>query len=137
MSEPPSPTTTIGLTASISDRLIKVLPPAFLLLIIINCMFLGVIAWVFDHNAETRNALLTKIVERCLTQRPEPDFAASSLYYLRLGPWSILFLLGIARGSGTPPGCLQHRGRHLLTYCIPRSSNPTLISLYSCITRLR
>ena len=25
-----------------------------------------VIAWVFDHNAEPRNALLTKIVERCL-----------------------------------------------------------------------
>lgn len=31
-----------------------------------NCLFLGVIAWMFDHNAETRNALLTKIVEHCL-----------------------------------------------------------------------
>jgi len=61
-----------GMLASISDRLIKVLPPAFLVLIIINCLFLGVIAWVFDHNAETRNALLTKIVERCLVQQPEP-----------------------------------------------------------------
>jgi hypothetical protein len=49
-----------------------VLPPAFLLLVVLNCLFLGVIAWVFDHNAETRNALLTKIVERCLVQQREP-----------------------------------------------------------------
>lgn len=55
-----------GVLVAISERLIRVLPPAFLLLIILNCLFLGVIAWVFDHNAETRNALLTKIVERCL-----------------------------------------------------------------------
>jgi hypothetical protein len=38
------------------------------LLVVLNCLFLGVIAWVFDHNAATRNALLTKIVERCLVQ---------------------------------------------------------------------
>jgi hypothetical protein len=37
---------------------------------VLNCMFLGVIAWVFDHNAQTRNVLLTKIVERCLDQKP-------------------------------------------------------------------
>ncbi len=70
---PPSqPSTTIGLAASITERLIRVLPPAFLLLIVLNCLFLGVIAWVFDHNAETRNALLTKIVERCLMQQRDP-----------------------------------------------------------------
>jgi hypothetical protein len=51
---------------SISEKLIRVLPPAFIALLVMNCMFIGVIAWVFDHNAETRNALLTKIVERCL-----------------------------------------------------------------------
>ena len=62
----------VGLAASISERLIKVLPPAFLLLVIMNCLFLAVIAWVFDHNAETRNILLTKIVERCLTPQHDP-----------------------------------------------------------------
>jgi hypothetical protein len=51
---------------------VPLLPPAFLLLVVLNCLFLGVIAWVFDHNAETRNALLTKIVERCLVQQREP-----------------------------------------------------------------
>jgi hypothetical protein len=55
-----------GVLVAISERLLRILPPAFVLLIILNCLFLGVIAWVFDHNAETRNALLTKIVERCL-----------------------------------------------------------------------
>lgn len=77
MSEPPNndrphPKTATELAGSISERLIKVLPPAFLLLVVLNCLFLGVIAWVFDHNAETRNALLTKIVERCLVQEREP-----------------------------------------------------------------
>jgi hypothetical protein len=46
--------------------LIRVLPPAFLLLLVMNVMFLGVVAWVVDHNSEARNALLTRIVEKCL-----------------------------------------------------------------------
>jgi hypothetical protein len=50
-----------------------VLPPAFLLLILMNCAFLGVVAWVFNHAAEARNVLLTKIVEQCLLQQhPRP-----------------------------------------------------------------
>jgi hypothetical protein len=50
VSEPPNnhrnnnSRTASGMLMSISDKLIKVLPPAFLLLIIINCLFLGVIA---------------------------------------------------------------------------------------------
>ena len=55
-----------GVVVTISEKLIRVLPPAFIALLVLNCIFIGVIAWVFDHNAETRNALLTKIVERCL-----------------------------------------------------------------------
>ena len=57
---------TNGLLASISERLIRVLPPAFLMLIILNIVFLGVFFWVFDHNVEARTELLTKIVEKCL-----------------------------------------------------------------------
>ena len=41
---------TNGLLASISERLIRVLPPAFLMLIVLNIVFLGVFWWVFDHN---------------------------------------------------------------------------------------
>jgi hypothetical protein len=61
-----------GILVSVSEKLIRVLPPAFIALLVLNIVFVGVIAWVFDHNAETRNALLTKIVERCLLAPPPP-----------------------------------------------------------------
>jgi hypothetical protein len=32
-------------------------------------MFLGVMAWTFDHNADTRNVMLTKIIEQCLLRQ--------------------------------------------------------------------
>ena len=59
-----------GVLVSISERLIRVLPPAFLLLIVMNILFLGAIAWVVDHNAEARNAMLQRIIERCLLAPP-------------------------------------------------------------------
>ena len=55
-----------GLLASISERLIGVLPPAFLMLIVLNIVFLGVFWWVFDHNVSARTELLNRIVEKCL-----------------------------------------------------------------------
>ena len=62
----PLPPTTSGALISLSERLIRVLPPAFLLLIVMNIMFLGVVAWVVDHNLDARNAMLTRIVDRCI-----------------------------------------------------------------------
>lgn len=55
-----------SLLVSVSEKLLRVLPPAFIGLLLVNILFIGVIAWVFDHNAETRNVLLTKIIDRCL-----------------------------------------------------------------------
>jgi hypothetical protein len=69
LSDPPPPHSG-SVLVSISERLIRVLPPAFIALLVLNIVFVGIIAWVFDHNAETRNALLTKIVERCLLPPP-------------------------------------------------------------------
>jgi Na+-transporting NADH:ubiquinone oxidoreductase subunit NqrB len=57
---------TNGLLAGISERLIRVLPPAFLMLIVLNIVFLGVFWWVFDHNVSARTELLNRIVEKCL-----------------------------------------------------------------------
>lgn len=73
MSDTASPPATAGVILSISEKLIRVLPPAFLLLVIINCMFLGVTVWAFDHNSEARNALLTRIIERCLLRDSPKD----------------------------------------------------------------
>jgi hypothetical protein len=68
MPEPPPAPAHGSVLVSISERLIRVLPPAFLLLIVMNCLFLGVITWVFNHAADARNVLLTKIVEQCLLE---------------------------------------------------------------------
>jgi hypothetical protein len=54
---------------SLSDKLIRVLPPAFLLLVILNVVFLGVVGYVFQHNTELRNDMISKIVDTCLQER--------------------------------------------------------------------
>jgi hypothetical protein len=56
-----------GLVDRLSDRLVKALPPAFLLLVLMNIIFLGVASYVFQHNTEVRNTMITKIIEGCLT----------------------------------------------------------------------
>jgi len=58
-----------GFFAGISDKLIRALPPAFLLLCILNGGFLFAILWVVQQNTDQRNVLLTKIVEGCLTEQ--------------------------------------------------------------------
>ena len=55
-----------GLLASVSDKLIRALPPAFLLLVILNIVFMGVAAWTFQHNTEIRNQMLSRIIDNCL-----------------------------------------------------------------------
>jgi hypothetical protein len=62
-------TETHGLVDRISERLVKALPPAFLVLVLLNIGFLAMATWVFSHNSEQRNVLLTRIVESCLTQK--------------------------------------------------------------------
>jgi hypothetical protein len=56
----------VGLLAGVSEKLIRALPPAFLLLVLLNIAFLGSTMWVVQHNADQRNAMLTKIVDSCL-----------------------------------------------------------------------
>jgi len=62
------PTTTHGLIASVSETAMRVLPPAMLLLVILNICFSGALIYLVQSNADYRNQLLTKIVENCLVQ---------------------------------------------------------------------
>jgi len=55
-----------GVLASLGDKLIGVLPPAFLLLLILNLVFMGSVIYVVQHNAEARNIMLSKILDKCL-----------------------------------------------------------------------
>jgi hypothetical protein len=56
----------LGVLASLGDKLIGVLPPAFLLLLILNIVFMGSVIYVVQHNAEARNIMLSKILDKCL-----------------------------------------------------------------------
>jgi hypothetical protein len=62
---------TNGLLAGISERLIRVLPPAFIVLVLLNIGTLGMVVYIFQHYSETRNAMLTKIVDGCLLRQPK------------------------------------------------------------------
>jgi hypothetical protein len=57
-----------GVLASLPDKLIRVLPPAMVLLITLNVIFLGTLLYLVESNAEYRNQILTKIVENCLVR---------------------------------------------------------------------
>jgi hypothetical protein len=58
-----------GLLANVSEKLIRALPPAMLLLVLLNIVFLGVAGWVFQHNTELRNQMITRIIDTCLQQK--------------------------------------------------------------------
>ena len=55
---------------ALGEKLVGVLPPAFLLLLILNAGFLYTILQVVQHNSEQRNVMLTRIIESCLVDKP-------------------------------------------------------------------
>jgi hypothetical protein len=59
-----------GTLASVSEKLIRALPPAFLVLVLLNIGFLGVASYVFQHNTSVRNAMIQRIIESCLEKHP-------------------------------------------------------------------
>jgi hypothetical protein len=54
------------LLAGIPEKLIKALPPAFLLLALLNILFMGALTYAVSHNTAARNDLLRTIIDRCL-----------------------------------------------------------------------
>jgi hypothetical protein len=63
MSEAPRGLT--GLAQSISAGLIGALPPAFLLMCVLNIIFLGLILWFIEHQLDQRMLLANKILDHC------------------------------------------------------------------------
>ena len=58
------------LLASVSEKLVKALPPAMLLLVVFNVLTLGATLYVVQHNMTARNEMIQRIVASCL--RPQP-----------------------------------------------------------------
>jgi len=60
----------VGIASSVTrlgQSLVSALPPAFILLVLINIVFLGVVMWFLDSETEQRMVLVDKLLERCLS----------------------------------------------------------------------
>jgi hypothetical protein len=64
--QPPRREGAIGAVTDISARLIGTLPPAFLMLVLLNLAFLGMVMWFLADQIDRRTALVTQIVTRCM-----------------------------------------------------------------------
>ena len=60
------PQTIPGLAARLGQSLISALPPAFLLLCLINAVFIGLVLWFLDDQLDQRTKLVGKLVDRCM-----------------------------------------------------------------------
>jgi len=52
--------------SALGRSLIDALPPAFILLVLLNCGFLGMVMWFLNSQMEQRMSLVTKLVDHCL-----------------------------------------------------------------------
>jgi len=56
----------IGALSDLGARLVSALPPAFLLLVLLNVAFLGIVLWFLDSQLNQRTKLVNELVNRCL-----------------------------------------------------------------------
>jgi hypothetical protein len=56
----------VGALADLGARVVTALPPAFLLLVLINVAFLGVVMWFLDDQIAQRTHMAEKLFDRCM-----------------------------------------------------------------------
>jgi hypothetical protein len=66
MADEKQPTTTLGMAHDLARTLMGSLPPTFLLLVIINCVFLGLVMWFLNSQLRQRADMVNLLVTRCL-----------------------------------------------------------------------
>jgi len=64
--EPPA-STLVGHLARTGDKLIATLPPAFIMLVLINAAFLGMVLWFINNGQDARTQMVDKLLDRCMT----------------------------------------------------------------------
>lgn len=62
------PQTIVGATAAVSRALISALPPAFVMLCVINVAFLGMVMWFVNEQSTLRAEAWKQMVDRCLVR---------------------------------------------------------------------
>lgn len=56
----------VAQVARMGDKLLSTLPPAFLLLVLINILFLGMVMWFLNSQMAQRTAMIEKFADRCM-----------------------------------------------------------------------
>lgn len=56
----------IGSALDMGNKIVAALPPTFLLLVLINAVFIVAMLWFIDHQMEQRLTLANRILEHCL-----------------------------------------------------------------------
>jgi hypothetical protein len=54
-----------GAAAKLGQSVIGALPPAFLLLCLINVMFIGVVMWFLNEQINDRTQIVSHLLDRC------------------------------------------------------------------------
>jgi hypothetical protein len=50
----------------LSQKILGTLPPAFLLLVLINAFFIGSVLWFLDSQAKQKTQLVSKLIDKCM-----------------------------------------------------------------------
>jgi hypothetical protein len=58
--------TVTGAVSKLGQSLITALPPGFLLLCIINILFLGIVMWFLDDQVAQRTSMVGKLLDQCM-----------------------------------------------------------------------
>jgi hypothetical protein len=67
--DPQSPKHEMGTFGALTDmggRLLSTLPAGFLLLVLLNCGFLGLVLWFLDDQLDQRTKLVGQLLDHCL-----------------------------------------------------------------------
>ena len=57
----------IGAVTDLGRALVSALPPAFVMLLVMNVCFLGLVLWFLNHQADQRTAMVDKLLDRCMS----------------------------------------------------------------------
>lgn len=57
----------VSAAADLGTKLITTLPPAFVLLVLINVMFIAAVLWFMSHETDQKLVVINKILDTCTT----------------------------------------------------------------------
>lgn len=56
-----------GMVADMGRTLVSALPPAFLGLVVVNVIFVGLVMWFLNAQSVQRNQIVSLLIDRCMS----------------------------------------------------------------------